>query len=83
MAPVQFCVLFHLLSAVNDRSESVSVDGDTRESQVSSLMVGGDDYLCVIRLLYSLRVSWVTHMLICLVYVTSEQHFIILNDCGG
>ena len=54
MAPVQFCVLFHLLSGVNDRSESVSVDGDTRESQVSSLLVGGDDYLCVICLLYSL-----------------------------
>ena len=54
---MQFCVLFHLFSDVNDRSESVSVDGDTRESQVSSLMVGGDDYLCVICLLYSLRVS--------------------------
>lgn len=39
---------------MNDRSESVSVDGDTRESQVSSLLVGGDDYLCVICLLYSL-----------------------------
>ena len=51
---MQFCVLFHLLSGVNDRSESVSVDGDTRESQVSSLLVGSNNYLRVICLLYSL-----------------------------
>lgn len=51
---MQFCVLFHLLSGVNDRSESVSVDGDTWESQVSSLLVGSNNYLRVICLLYSL-----------------------------